>query len=163
LGGHYAGATVASETFEVVLTRETGYRFAVELDDGQEFVVDEFPPVGRGEGPNPARLLATAVGHCLSASLVFCLARSRIALLDLRTTVEGRLERNERGRVRIGGLRVRIEPVVTSDDLGRIGRCLEVFEDYCVVTESVRKGIPVVVEVEPRAGVGAVVSEAAEM
>ncbi len=154
---------MASETFEVALTRETGYRFAVELDDGQEFVVDEFPPVGRGEGPNPARLLATTVGHCLSASLVFCLNRSRIALLDLRTTVEGRLARNERGRLRVGGLRVRIEPVVSADDLGRIGRCVEVFEDYCVVTESVRKGIPVEVVVEPRTGVGAAVSEAAEM
>lgn len=154
---------MASDTFEVALTRETGYRFAVELDDGQEFVVDEFPPIGRGEGPNPARLLATAVGHCLSASLVYCLNRAKIEPLDVRTTVEGRLERNERGRLRIGGLRVRIEPVVPEEDLERMNRCLEVFEDYCVVTQSVRKGIPIEVVVEPRAGVEAIVSEVAQM
>lgn len=153
---------MASETFEVALTREAGYRFEVELDDGQELLVDEQPPLGRGEGPNPARLLATAVGHCLSSSLVFCLNRAKIELLDLHTVVTGRLERNERGRLRVAELRVRLEPVVPAGEVERLGRCLEVFQDYCIVTESVRKGFPVEVEVEPRPGVEAAVSEAGQ-
>jgi hypothetical protein len=31
-------------------------------------------------------------------------------------------------------------------------RCLELFEDFCVVTQSVRAGINVEVDVEPTAG-----------
>jgi uncharacterized OsmC-like protein len=30
-----------------------------------------------------------------------------------------------------------------------MARCLEVFEDYCVVTQSVRDGIDITVSVEP--------------
>lgn len=42
-------------------------------------------------------------------------------------------------------------PQVTGDS-SRVGRCLELFEDYCVVTDSVRRGLSAVVEVEPEAG-----------
>jgi organic hydroperoxide reductase OsmC/OhrA len=72
----------------------------------------------------------------------------------LRTTVEGTLVRNERGRLRIGGLRVRLAPEVTAEQRGRMGRCLDLFQDFCIVTESVREGITVDVEVE-NAPVGA--------
>jgi organic hydroperoxide reductase OsmC/OhrA len=67
----------------------------------------------------------------------------------MTTTVESSLARNERGRLRVGGIRVRIEPRVGAEDAGRIGRCLELFEDFCVVTASVRAGVDVKVEVEP--------------
>jgi len=98
---------------------------------------------------NAARLLAAAVGHCLGASLLFCLRRSRIPVKQLRVTVAGTLVRNERGRLRIGEIRVSLAPDITPEDRDRIGRCLDVFEDYCIVTESVRQGIPVTVAAEP--------------
>jgi organic hydroperoxide reductase OsmC/OhrA len=60
------------------------------------------------------------------------------------------VHRNEEGYRRIQGIRVRIEPEVTEEDVARMRRCLEIFEDYCVVTESVRGGIDVVAEVRPR-------------
>ena len=48
---------------------------------------------------------------------------------------------------------MRIEPVVDDAESGRVRRCLAVFEDYCVVTQSVRGGINVELEVLPKAGV----------
>lgn len=36
-------------------------------------------------------------------------------------------------------------------DAAALGNCLDVFEDFCVVTQSVREGIDVEVTVEPRA------------
>jgi len=138
-----------SSGFRLTLTRQARYRFGVEFDDGTTLTVDEAAPLGAGDGPNPSRLLATAVGHCLSASLSFCLERAKVDLADLRTTVDVRMERNDRGRLRIGGIAVTLDPRVAPDDLPRIQRCLEVFEDYCVVTESVRGGIPVEVSVHP--------------
>jgi organic hydroperoxide reductase OsmC/OhrA len=142
--------STASEAFTVALTLRNGYAFDVAFADGEgpPLVVDELPPLGEANGPNPARLLAAAVGSCLSASLLFCLRKSRIEIAELRTTVEGTIVRNARGRLRIGGLRVRLAPELSLDQRERIGRCLDLFQDFCIVTESVRDGIAVEVAVE---------------
>lgn len=136
--------------FEVALTLRDGYAFTVDFAEGEgpPLVVDELPPLGEANGPNPARLLAAAVGSCLSASLLFCLRKSRIEVNRLRTTVEGTIARNERGRLRIGGIRVRLAPELTAAQAERMGRCLDLFQDFCLVTESIREGIAVDVEVE---------------
>lgn len=111
--------------------------------------MDEPPPLGEDHGPNAARLLAAAVGNCLSASALFCLRKARINVKGMRTTVQASLTRNDQRRLRIGGIQVKLQPEVHPEDKDRIGRCLELFEDFCVVTQSVRRGIDVKVEVEP--------------
>ena len=138
--------------FSIALDWRQGYGFAVDFDQPgvPELLTDEPPPLGEGNGPNPVRLLAAAVGSCMSASLKFCLDRAHVELLELRTRVEGTLVRNERGRLRIGSLRVRLEPTVDPAMRDRIGRCLEVLEDFCIVGQSVRQGIELEVEVTPR-------------
>ena len=142
--------TTTSEQFTVDVTLRDGYAFDVQFagGEGPPLVVDELPPLGEGNGPNPARLLAAAVGSCLSASLLFCLRKSRIEVTKLRTVVEGTIARNERGRLRIGGLRVRLAPELMPEQRERMGRCLDLFQDFCIVTESVREGIAVDVDVE---------------
>ena len=137
--------------FSVTLTHLDGYGFTAEFEpDGpRPIAVDEFPPLGNAAGPNPTRLLATAVAHCLSASLLHCFGKQRIPVGGFRTTVEGRLTRNPRGRLRIADLRVVLQPAVESGEWERLGRCVDLFEDFCIVTESVRQGIPVEVVVEP--------------
>lgn len=142
-----------SDTFEVTLERIEGYRFRTDFGAGlPELVLDEPPPLGANSGPNPARLLAAAVGDCLSASLVFCLSKSRVEMAALRTHVTGTYRRNERNRLRIGSLAVELELDVPGADPGKLGRCLEGFEDFCVVTASVRQGIDVAVRVRDPAG-----------
>lgn len=133
---------------EVALTR--GYEMRVDFGiPGMEpMTVDEPPPLGERAGPNPSRLLAAAVGGCMSASLLYCLRRAHLDAPELRTRVEGTLVRNERGRMRIGGLRVTLMPGMEPDDAARAARCLELFEDFCVVGQSVRAGIPLEVTVE---------------
>jgi len=142
--------SAADGRFEVGLTLRDGYAFTVDFaaGEGPPLVVDELPPLGEANGPNPARLLAAAVGSCLSASLLFCLRKSRVEVSQLRTTVSGSIVRNERGRLRIGGIRVRLAPEVTAEQRARMGRCLDLFQDFCIVTESVREGITVDVTVE---------------
>jgi organic hydroperoxide reductase OsmC/OhrA len=99
--------------------------------------------------------LAAAVGNCLAASLQLCLTRAHADASGMTAKVEGTLFRNRDGRLRIDELRVLLEPSVPEDARGRAERCLELFEDFCVVTESVRKGIDVLVEVRPRYTSGA--------
>lgn len=135
--------------FSVELKLQHGYEFSVDFGAGGPpgLKVDEPPPLGGGAGPNPARIPGVAVGHCLSASLLFCLRKYWIEVGEMRSRVEGTLVRNEKGRLRIGSLKVMLDPVLSPEDRARAARCRESFEDHCIVTESVRKGIDVEVGV----------------
>ena len=64
-------------------------------------LLDEPEPLGDGDGPNAAKVLAAAVGNCLSASALYCLRRARIDVQSMRTTVSASLSRNEAGRLRV--------------------------------------------------------------
>jgi len=139
--------------FSVALTRTTGYQFTVSFDKDQlePLLLDEPSPLGEDKGPNPSRLVGAAVGDCLSASLLFCLEKAKHSVSGIETRVDGTVRRNERGRWRIAQLDVHISLDVAADQTERVHRCLELFEDYCVVTASVRKGIAVnVVVTDPR-------------
>lgn len=141
---------MSAEPFEITLTLDHDLQFDVEFDlpDVPSLRMDEPEPAGDGAGPNAARLLAAAVGNCLSASALFCMRKARVPVTGMRTTVRTTLERNEAGRLRIGGIEVEIHPEVPDEDQARIVRCLDLFEDFCLVTESVRAGIDVDVDVE---------------
>jgi organic hydroperoxide reductase OsmC/OhrA len=141
-----------SREFAIDLTRASAYHFQVEFDQAGVPVldVDEPPPLGAGSGPNAARLLGTAIGHCLASSLLFCLGKARVEVQGLKARVTGTITRNEAGRFRVTSVRVQLLPGIAAEDRERIGRCLEIFQDFCIVTESVRKGLEVQVEVEPQ-------------
>jgi uncharacterized OsmC-like protein len=144
-----ASAQVVSE-FEITLEQLDNYEFRVRFDKEHhpELMLDEPAPLGGDRAPNAARLLAAAIGNCLSASLLFCAGKSRVPLGPVRTRVRATVARNERGRLRIAGVQVEIDPQFAAGGADKAARCLEVFEDYCLVTQSVRKGIPIEVTVK---------------
>lgn len=148
---------MSDNTFTVRLSPESGFRMrATPVREGAPtLVVDEPPPLGEGAGATPTELLAAAVGGCLTASLMFCAGKARVPVDGLHAQVEGSLIRNEAGRLRVGGLRVTLELELPAGEAGRADRCLDLFEDFCIVKESVRTGIPVEVEVVRREGAGA--------
>ncbi len=133
------------QTVEVTLTRTEGYRFEADwgLDGAPRGTLDEAPPLGTGAGPNPSRLVATAVAHCLSSSLLFCLAKSHASADSVRAVARAEIQRNERGRWRLSRIRVELDPGVPAADSQQLERCKGLFEDFCIVTESIRHGIPV--------------------
>jgi len=143
-----------SEEKEIVTTLELleGFEFRVkfDLENADDLIMDELAPVGKGLGPNASRVLSAAVGNCLSASLLFCLNKARVNVEGLKTTVATTLARNEEGYWRVQGIRVKIFPKVEEKFDAQMKRCIELFERYCVVTQSVRKGINVTVEVLPK-------------
>jgi uncharacterized OsmC-like protein len=139
-------------TFTVTLSRDLAYRFAADfgLPGVPPLTLDEAPPLGNTEGPDPARVLAAAVGACLATSLQFCLQKARIEVQDLDTQIDMMIDRNERGRLRITGIAVRLAPTVAPEARYRVNQSSELFEDFRIVTESVRRGIPITVDVAPR-------------
>ena len=143
-----------ADTFQVQLARLDGYRFRADFGDPAipALEVDEGPPLGKGAGPNPTKLLATALAECLSSSLIFCLAKSRVEVGTLHTTATGTLVRNERGRLRVGRIDVVLRPELPGSEPAKVQKGLELFEDFCVVTASVRQGLAVGVKVEDARG-----------
>ncbi len=138
--------------FKVHIEPLGGYEFKAKFskDDIPELLMDEPAPLGKGEHPNAGLLLAAAVGNCLCASLTFCLQKARAEVKGVSADVYALLERDERGRLRIKSIRVQLHPEL--NDPRKLERCREIFEDFCIVTQSVREGIPVQVEVETPAG-----------
>lgn len=138
-----------THTFSLTLERLSGFEFNVRFDglSVPDLLLDEPSPVGHDAGPNASRLLAAAVANCLSASLLFCLSKSRIDAGSLRANVTGHMGRNAQGRLRVQKIDVQIALGTEIPDALRLKRCLDIFEDYCVVTGSVRQGIPVHVQV----------------
>ena len=137
--------------FTLQLTRQKDYQFNVQFDLAgvPNLQLDEPPPLGTESGPNASRLVAAAVANCLSASLLFCLGKFKQDPQGVTAHVTGKMARNEQGRLRIGGLAVEIR---LGQAVERLAHCAEQFEDFCVVTDSVRKGIPVSVRVLDAAG-----------
>ena len=137
-----------SHTVTVSLERLEDFQFRVRFDEGmEELLMDEPEPLGADRGPNAARVLSAAIGNCLSASLVFCLQKARVETDDVYADVTTTLSRNERGRLRVQKTEVEILADVPGDGDAKLERCLELFEDFCVVTQAVRHGIDVEVTV----------------
>ena len=139
--------------FKLEIEQVSGFDFRVRFDKQRyaDLHMDEPPPLGDDSAPNPARILAAAIGDCLSASLVFCLKRRGITVSGLRSDVHVQLVRNERKRLRVGKIDVTIHPGGPIPEEA-MKACMETFEDFCVVTQSVREGIDVAVHVTQASG-----------
>ena len=107
-------------------------------------------------GPNPSRMLALGVLGCLSASFIFCLQKRNFRVDDFKAEAEVTIARNEKGFLRINRIDVNIEPKIEDPEvLKRAKQCLKstkdgvsFFEQYCIVTQSVRAGINVNVNID---------------
>jgi organic hydroperoxide reductase OsmC/OhrA len=100
------------------LDQLSDYEFKVTFDrpEGASLIVDEPAPLGNDQGPNAAQLLSTAIGNCLSASLLFCLRKVRIEPRKIKTTIKTSFARDSKGLKRIGKVHVVIEPHLPSPD-----------------------------------------------
>ena len=144
-------------TYHTKIRLARDYEFVAEFPDlpttPAPLVLDEPAPLGSDRGPNAASVLGAAIGDCLAASLAFCLHKSRVNMDHLEADIVTHVGRDERGKLRIVGIDVQLSPEIDEADAGRLQRCERLFEDFCIVTESVRHGIPVNVKVAQREGV----------
>ena len=133
--------------FKTKIELVEGYRFGIHFDNEKtgDFFMDEPKPLGAGEYPNAGKFLAAAVGNCLCASLTFCVRRHHAEMISLWAEVYTTLGRNEKGRLRITNIVVKLHPQVS--DQVKLDKCKDMFQEFCIVTESVRNGVPVDVEV----------------
>ncbi|MCM2335525.1 MAG: OsmC family protein [Pseudomonas sp.] len=137
------------DAIRVTLEQDGEYGFHVRFDGTalDPLLTDEPAPLGAGRGPNPPRLLLAAVANCLSASLLFALRKHRNAPGPVTATISATPVRNADGRWRIPRADVEIQLAENNADYRDLERVIAQFEEFCVVTQSVRDGIDVEVTV----------------
>lgn len=134
--------------FAIRVEQIEGFDFVVKFDKAQfaEVRLDEPPPLGHDHAPNAARILAAAIGNCLAASLVFCAKKQGAGAPGVSADVAVEIVRNEARRLRIGKVDVTLHTTLPADHPA-LASCMSTFEDFCIVTQSVRRGIDVNVQV----------------
>ena len=138
-----------SEPISVTVTRQDNYRFLVDFGaDIAKIVADEPVPLGASAGPSPTQLLAAAVANCLSASLLFALAKFREDPGPLTAMAICEIGRNDKNRLRVTGIKVTMALGVAPESLSHLDRALAQFEDFCTVSQSVRNGVPLTVTIK---------------
>ena len=110
------------------------------------------PPLGKAPGPSPMQLLAAAVGNCLSDSLLFALRKFKQNPEPIQTAASATIDRNAENRLRVMNINVKLTLGAPGESLAHLDRALAQFEEFCTVSQSVRQGIPVTVEVYDSGG-----------
>ncbi|UNP31909.1 OsmC family protein [Lysobacter gummosus] len=133
----------------MTLELEEGYAFRIRFDDNAlaPLLSDETVPLGEARGPNPSRLLLAAIANCLSASLLFALRKYKNVPGTLHAEITATPTRNAEGRWRIPRAFVEIRLAEGGEAHTQLDRILKQFEEFCLVTQSVREGIAVEVTV----------------
>lgn len=140
-----------AKTIEIQLALIDKYKFEIDFGDFGKIASDEPAPLGDGDGPNPSRLLAAAVANCLAASLVFAIRKFKEDPGKVHAQVKATIDREDK-RWRVTHIEVTLKLGNMAGSIPHIQRALASFEDYCVVTQSVRKGVTVDVSVLDAAG-----------
>ena len=124
--------------------------FKVKIKDFPEFIMDE-PESFHGDdrGPSSAEFLLVAIAGCQGVSFQFCLQKFRIEVEEMTVTVESKMkhvfhEEYEREILNIIHINVIIDVKLKNpEDEEDLLECFGVYQKYCVVTTSIRRGIPV--------------------
>ncbi|NVM02590.1 MAG: OsmC family protein [Candidatus Helarchaeota archaeon] len=121
--------------------------FTANVKQFQELVVDE-PQQFHGDdrGPSSLEYLCVGIGGCMGTSLVYCLKRFKATFSELQVDAAAEIHHVPPNRMlRVTALHVdfHITPdPATQDNIDNINECYEHFAKYCVVTQSVKQGIP---------------------
>ncbi len=137
--------------FTLKLKRIERYLFQLDFGEFGNILADEPEPLGGGEGPSPNALLAASVANCLSASLLYALSRKKEDPGEMSAVVTGTTARVGK-YLRVTRIKVALQIGVNKDELSSLESALEVFENYCTVTQSVRAGVKVDVEISDKSG-----------
>ena len=93
----------------VRLRQQHDYLFSIDFGAGVPLLLaDEPAPLGAGAGPSPMQLLASSVGNCLSASLLFALRKFKQHPEPIGCEVDAEVGRNTEGRLRVLKIDVRL-------------------------------------------------------
>jgi uncharacterized OsmC-like protein len=135
----------AGDELRLQISQVGDYAFRIEFEGTQleALLTDEPAPLGHDSGPNPSRVLLAAIGNCMAASLVFALRKFKNQPGPITAGIRATPERNAEGRWRIPRADIELRLAEPGENHAQLERIMAQFENFCVVTQSVRDGIDV--------------------
>ncbi len=100
-------------------------------------------------GPNPSKLLALSVLGCLAASFTFCLQKRNFSLSNIEGKAVITSIRNDKGFWRLKKIDIKLIPKIDNPKIRKgADQCRKFFEQFCIISESVREGIEINVNLD---------------
>ncbi len=116
---------------------------------GEVFYSDEPDPVGDASAPSTPALLASAVGHCLAASLTEICRHAAMPLTGMAVDAVSVVAPNDEGLPRIRRIEVLLSPQLLHEQSATMKqRCADAFRKHCTVCSSLEGAIQVEVKVD---------------
>jgi len=107
----------------------------------------EFNGLGRSFCPD--ELLLSAIGGCLVTTFLNFKERFDLPLKNIQVDVRGEVRLVE-GAYRVNGVEVKMEAFTAEDEVERVKRFIELAKEYCHITRSLERCIPITVEINVR-------------
>ncbi|WP_024302749.1 OsmC family protein [Pseudogulbenkiania sp. MAI-1] len=139
---------MSGEAISIQIVQGEGFQFRNRFGGTVPDLTTDAPaPLGAGHGPSPEQLLLAAVANCLSDSLLFTLRKFKQQAEPLQTEASCLIDRNEAGRLRVQSIDATLQLGHPASGIEHLDRILGIFQEYCTVSQSVGRGIPIRVRV----------------
>lgn len=96
-------------------------------------------------GPSPVEYTLIGIGGCLGSTLSYCLNKKGVEIESLKVIVDGKMKHEEPyGRLRL--IKIEAELYLSTknnDKFEEINECSKSFIEYCIVSNSITRGIPI--------------------
>lgn len=113
------------------------------------FIDDHHKKTTEKIGPNPSKLLALSVLGCLAASFTFCVQNRDSSLSNIEGKAVITSRRNDKGFWRVKKIDIKLYPKIDNPKIRKIAdQCRKFFEQFCIISESVREGIEINVNLD---------------
>lgn len=104
---------------------------------------------GTNLGPSSVEYLLIGIGGCISTTILYCFQKNNIEIETFNVRVEGKLKHvGPKNRLRLITVDVLID-FKPKDGLNqkKIEKCIKIYEEHCVVSNSIKMGLPINVNI----------------
>ncbi|MFX1298447.1 MAG: OsmC family protein [Promethearchaeota archaeon] len=116
-------------------------KFLTLIRDFEPFLMDD-KKKGDDSAPSPVEMFLGSIGSCLAMSFIYCtyLTGIQLNIEEFKVKIIGKLGRiNNRLRL----IKVNAEFTLKSDkNITKIRKCFNKFQPFCILSESIKVGIP---------------------
>jgi len=107
---------------------------------------------GTDKGPSPVEFFLIGIGGCLGSTFAYCLQKQDVEIDTLEVVVDGQLK-HAGPKLSLQLVNIEAELLITareSKSYDKIERCIKDFQDYCILTNSITRGVPIDVKVSKK-------------
>jgi len=102
-------------------------------------------------GPSSVGYLLIGIGGCLGSTFAFCLKKKKVEFTSLEIILDGILKHNgPKLHLRLNRINCQINISLNHNQYNLLEECIQTFQKYCVVSESIINGIPLNVKIKKK-------------